>query len=386
MKKYLFVPLIGLITSHAFSQEIDISGQDLKLNLGGAIRTRFDLDPDRDIEEFGIDTVILNGRFSYKGLSGEIEYRLLGGFYPYQYVDNIGDISFPKKAFIKYAFDNETTVSLGLNQVPLGLQPFFGSTMIESLGYTMGIEDLYKTGVKFGKQFEHHHVDLGYYWDDAWRGEGTSNGTYYSNVITEADAYVVNGTSYKERNSSVVNYTYSDKYQDWNYSLGLSGYYAHLKDFEQNKGSRNLLGIHYATNNDKYGLKFVSFYQDVDINNKLISLGGYDGTFNMATKGMFYSLDLSYKVPQKYLNENITNWTLYSNYSLYDKTESDFKSTQRLVLGSSFFLNKNFYISTEWLFGKNDPYIGGSSYTQSLASGGTNHWENQLNIDIGYYF
>ncbi len=38
MKKYLFVPLIGLITSHAFSQEIDISGQDLKLNLGGAIR------------------------------------------------------------------------------------------------------------------------------------------------------------------------------------------------------------------------------------------------------------------------------------------------------------------------------------------------------------
>nr|WP_228199878.1 hypothetical protein [Acinetobacter baumannii] len=111
MKKYLFVPLIGLITSHAFSQEIDISGQDLKLNLGGAIRTRFDLDPDRDIEEFGIDTVILNGRFSYKGLSGEIEYRLLGGFYPYQYVDNIGDISFPKKAFIKYAFDNETTVN-----------------------------------------------------------------------------------------------------------------------------------------------------------------------------------------------------------------------------------------------------------------------------------
>ncbi|MGQ0951693.1 hypothetical protein ACT4ZQ_00145 [Acinetobacter baumannii] len=49
-------------------------------------------------------------------------------------------------------------------------------------------------------------------------------------------------------------------------------------------------------------------------------------------------------------------------------------------------MNKNFYISTEWLFGKNDPYIGGSSYTQSLASGGTNHWENQLNIDIGYYF
>lgn len=114
MKKYLFVPLIGLITSHAFSQEIDVGVQDLKLNLGGAIRTRFDLDPDRDIEEFGIDTVILNGGFSYKKLSGEIEYRLLGAFIHINMSTRLGIFLF-QKAFIKYAFDNESTVSLGLN-------------------------------------------------------------------------------------------------------------------------------------------------------------------------------------------------------------------------------------------------------------------------------
>ena len=38
------------------------------------------------------------------------------------------------------------------------------------------------------------------------------------------------------------------------------------------------------------------------------------------------------------------------------------------------------------LFGKNDPYIGGSSYTQSLGAGGTDQWENQLYVNIGYYF
>ena len=41
---------------------------------------------------------------------------------------------------------------------------------------------------------------------------------------------------------------------------------------------------------------------------------------------------------------------------------------------------------TEWLIGKNDPYIGGSSYTQSLGAGGSNQWENQLYMNIGYYF
>ncbi|CAI3798008.1 hypothetical protein GLGCALEP_01973 [Pseudomonas sp. MM221] len=38
------------------------------------------------------------------------------------------------------------------------------------------------------------------------------------------------------------------------------------------------------------------------------------------------------------------------------------------------------------MHGKNDPYVGGSSYTQSLAAGGSDQWENQLNINIGYYF
>jgi hypothetical protein len=47
---------------------------------------------------------------------------------------------------------------------------------------------------------------------------------------------------------------------------------------------------------------------------------------------------------------------------------------------------KALYIAVEWLNGRNDPYIGGSSYTQSLAEGGTDHWENQLYANIGYYF
>lgn len=56
-----------------------------------------------------------------------------------------------------------------------------------------------------------------------------------------------------------------------------------------------------------------------------------------------------------------------------------------MILGASFSFSK-LWIATEWLHGKNDPYIGGSSYTQSLGAGGSDQWENQLYTNIGYYF
>jgi hypothetical protein len=47
---------------------------------------------------------------------------------------------------------------------------------------------------------------------------------------------------------------------------------------------------------------------------------------------------------------------------------------------------KKLWIAVEWLNGRNDPYFGGSSYTQSLAAGGTDHWKGQFYMNIGYYF
>lgn len=98
-----------------------------------------------------------------------------------------------------------------------------------------------------------------------------------------------------------------------------------------------------------------------------------------------YVADLSYDVAGKYLFDQISGMKLYANYSAFDKSADAFKTSQRLILGTSFSFSK-LWIATEWLYGKNDPYIGGSSYTQSLAAGGSNQWENQLYMNIGYYF
>ncbi|MDC5516738.1 hypothetical protein NRA64_08030 [Acinetobacter baumannii] len=387
MLKKIIIGLPIIFSSiNVFAIEVSSTADNWNLDLGGAIRTRFDFDPDRDIRKYGVDTIILKAKGSYENIDSEIEYRFMGGSYPYNYTENIGDINFPKKAYIQYKWEDNENIQIGLNQVPIGIQPYFTSTMIESIGYTVGLEDLYKVGIKYHKKFDQHELYLGYYWDTAWNGKGTSNGTTYSNVITKADTFLINGTNYEEKDTYVAQYNHSFETKKWNSNFGLTAYHSKIEGIDQENGTRDVIGLHYVWNKDAYGIKFLTLYQNIDIDKDYITFGGYDGTYNVATEGYIYSLDASYKIPSKLLNRNITDLTIYANYSAFDKRKKYFLDSQQIVLGSSFLFKNNIYTAVEWLFGKNNPYIGGSSYTESLATGGTNHWENQMNINIGYYF
>lgn len=55
------------------------------LDLGGAVRARWDVDPDRDIQKFGLDTVFLSAKYNSDSWIGEAQYRFYGRSYPYQY-------------------------------------------------------------------------------------------------------------------------------------------------------------------------------------------------------------------------------------------------------------------------------------------------------------
>src|SRR5690606_31752282 len=108
---------------------------------------------------------------------------------------------------------------------------------------------------------------------------------------------------------------------------------------------------------------------------EVVSFGGYDGTFNVASRGNLYVGDLSYSFPGTFVGGWVSGMKVYGNYSRFDKSASGFDASERFILGTSFSV-RSFYIAVEWLNGRNDPYIGGSSYTDSLAQGGTDHWEN----------
>lgn len=358
-----------------------------RVELGGAVRMRLDYDPDRDIRKLSFDTAIVTLDFYDDQLSGHIEHRFLGGAYPYDYTNHIGDMNFTKKAYLEYAVDPQQSIQVGLNQVPIGFQPYYTSTVIESMAYIAGIEDLYRLGTKYNYKKDNHEVYAAYYAANPWKGKGTSQGAYYSNQLIPADENLENGTHYKEQDAVALQYNYTQNNDSWSANYGISVYYAQLKSkqAEDKAGHRGVYALHYGLNKDRLGLKFISIFNQIDTPYDQTTFGSYDGTFNIANKGMLYSLDLNYKIPEFNVKE-INDFNVYLHYSRYDKAKKAFLDSEQLVLGSAFTYKKNLYIAAEWLFGKNNPYIGGSSYGQSLAAGGSNQWENQVNVNIGYYF
>lgn len=358
------------------------------LDIGGALRARIDRDPSRDINEAGIDTFMLSFKYHNDGWTAAARYRWYGKAYPYQYV-RTGGVRFAEYAWVGYEFDKARQLQLGLNQVPFGLQPLFSSSFYETLGNVVGLEDLQQVGAKYIQQSGDWNLQLGYYIKPAWPGHGTSNGSTYSIVITPADD-PANGSRNQERGTAVARLARQLDLGAWKSEIGVSVYRSLLRNLDSGgQGTRRAYALHYQGQHGPWGVKWQFARQLMTPRNpdgsQIVTVGGYDGTFNLASRGNLHLLDLSYTFPGSTAHGWITQVRPYITYSRFDKSARGFKSSQRLFFGSSFSL-KSLYIAVEWMHGKNDPYIGGSSYTQSLAAGGFNTWKSQLYVNIGYYF
>lgn len=384
-RKLSLIPLLSTLAAPAMAIQVTDN-----LDLGGAIRARWDYDPDRDIQKFNFDTAFLTAKYTSDTWIAAAKYRFYGRAYPYQYTNHVGAIQFAESAWVGYKFNANQQVQVGLNQVPFGLLPYYGSTFYETLGNVIGMEDVEEVGVKYIQQTGDWNIQTGYYLRPAWQGKGTSKGDTYSSVVSNSDSYVADGSNNQERNAVALRVTKAMDIGGWKSEIGVSGLTSTLRNSDTHEdGRKNDIAIHYKGKNGPWGVQMQAARQQMSPRNPgtdaLVTLGGYDGTYNVASRGNLYVADLSYDVAGKYLADEISGITLYTNYSAFTKSDDSFKTSQRLILGTSFSVGK-LYIATEWLFGKNDNYIGGSSYTQSLGAGGSNQWENQLYTNIGYYF
>lgn len=359
------------------------------LDLGGAIRARLDYDPDRDVSEFNFDTLFLTADYQSDTWTAAAKYRFYGDAYPYRYTDNVGDIAFAEYAWVGYKFSPTQQLQVGQTAIPFGLPAYFGSTFFESLGNVIGLEDTQNIGFKYLQQSGAWNVQAAYYPIPVEQGRGTSRGgrTYGTSVAT-ADDYVIGGSDNHEKNIFVGRLARQFEVGGWRSEIGLSGLASTLENQDTDKdGHRFATAIHFTGKHGAWGVQAQAGRQQMTpknpIDDHLVSFGSFDGTFNVAAKGNLYVADLSYDIPGQY------GWfsgiKLYANYSLFDKDDSAYLDSQRFIAGSSFSLGP-LWIALEWLHGKNDPYIGGSDYTQSLGAGGSNRWENQLYSNIGYYF
>lgn len=359
------------------------------LDVGGAIRGRLDIDPDRDISEFNFDTLILRADYDSDRWISSAKYRFYGDAYPFRYTDNIGDISFFEYAWVGYRFSPDHQLQVGQTVAPFGLSPYFGSTFFETLGNVIGLEDTHDIGFKYLGQFEDWNVRAAYYPITAQQGRGTSRGgKTYGTTVATADSYVTDGSDNEERDIFIGRLAHNYRQGDWQGEVGVSALASTLRNHDTRKdGRRYAAALHMTAQNGPWGFQAMAVRQHMTPENpgddRLVSFGGFDATFNVAAKGNLYVGDISYSLASQY--GWLSGIKLYANYSLFDKDVGQFNDSQRLIVGSSFSLGP-LWIALEWLHGNNDPYIGGSDFTQSLGAGGSNQWENQLYSNIGYYF
>jgi len=331
-------------------------------------------DPDRDIQKLNFDTAFLSAKYNSDSWIGSAKYRFYGRAYPYQYTDKVGDVQFAETAWIGYKFNPDQQLQVGLNQVPFGLQPYFGSTFFETLGNVIGVEDLSEVGAKYIQQIGDWNIQTGYYLRPAWQGKGTSNGATYSSVVSDADSYVTDGSNNQERHAVALRVAKALDLGPWKSEVGLSGLTSSLQNQDtDDNGRRNAAAVHYLGKNGPWGVQLQAARQEMSPRNpgtdELVTFGGYDGTYNVASRGNLYVADLSYDVAGKYLFDQVSGVKVYANYSAFDKSKSGFKTSERMIVGSSFSVNK-LWVATEWLFGKNDPYIGGRAIPRAWGLAG----------------
>ncbi|ACL62668.1 hypothetical protein [Methylobacterium nodulans] len=375
-----------------------------KWTFGGTFRLRYDARFDdarpggdrRTSSHLSWDTLGLKLAYDSDTVFGAAQYRFYGASFLYSrrsgYEGYPGEVNFPMYAYVGYKLSPFDSITFGLNQVPFGLVPYFSTTWLETLGFAMGIEEVYNFGVKYSHVEPEYNYQLGFYPGANPNAFGISrDSARYSTNIVRADSYVPFGSDNAEQNMIVGRAEYFFIKNDFaSLAAGVSIWHSDIYNFTTRQtGTKQLEAIHVNATRGQWGFKSIFARQDINpknpIRNDLITIGGYDGSYNMATHGNFIAAEVSYK-----LQDDVGPFNLvpYFSYSRYIKDQKNFRDSQRFVVGGAWTLKADpgLIIYTELVTGKNDPYVGAGQYVSGLAQGGDNKWKSSIYINIGYYF
>ncbi|WP_068639345.1 hypothetical protein [Thauera butanivorans] len=370
----------------------EITAAEGKFSIGGALRARYDysFDYEDDISKLSFDTFRITLNYDSPTFYGSAQYRFYGSAYPYGYTSRIGRINFPEWAWVGYKLGDDTRVVAGINQIPFGVLPYVSSTFYQTMVNAIGLEDVHNLGIRLQHTAGPLDVQLGFYPTDGGNWSGTSrDANRYSVNVVRADDSVTGGSSNDERNMMVGRLAYTLQHgEEANSELGISALHSTLHNYDTGRdGRRKAYALHYGGSHGalrvlaEAGRQKMTPRNPSATGNDTITFGAYDGSFNVAAKGNFYSGEVSYALPGSY--GPVSGITPYLNYSVFTKDKSGFKDSQRVIAGAHFSAGP-LYIYTEMRWGRNDPYTG--DYTNGAAAGGDDRWKKVFYANIGYYF
>lgn len=381
--------LLCTALSMAFCMSVnaaDLSVGDPKSDLGelsvsGFLRAKYqDKDWSSNDHKLTFDAARINLDYASPHIFGHVEYRC------YQF-SKLCDFAPLVDSYVGYKFNENNQVQVGLQTVPFGPARFWESNNYGGVVTQIGLEDVHNLGASYKfKATPSTTLDLAYFNRDggSYHGSSKDSSRYTSNYVQPEDS---SQTYLQEKNMWVGRISQDLPLHDqhWKSSVGASYWASDIENKTNGlEGSRKAWSVFTSISYDQLALSLVGGQNKVNnkdpMNPNTSVMGSFDDNYLVANKGNFYTADLSYKFEHVGKLDAIT---LYGMYSKYQKSVSEFKDSERNILGMSIDYKKLTFI-TEYIMGKNDFLIGGTG--QSYAAGDATGRNNLLNLQMIYHF
>ncbi|MBK0063837.1 MULTISPECIES: hypothetical protein [unclassified Acinetobacter] len=365
----------------SFGDSNSDSGQ---LTVSGYVRGNYQLKhygEDADDQKIRFDAAQLKLDYARGDLFGHAEYRC------YQY-EKLCDFSSMIDAYMGYHLNKTDQVVVGMQPIPFGPGRFWGNSLYGSMNTTAGLEDVHNLGVNYHAELATAtKFDIGYFAIDGghYSGQYTpDSGRYTANYVRSDDP---TQTDLEEKNMWVGRIAQDIPLgvDGLNTQIGASYWISDIDNkITDETGRRKAWAVFAKANYDQFNVTFTGGKNQVD--NKDLRhpeaslMGSYDSEYQVANDANYYTIDAGYTFKNI---GNIGNITPYIMHSRYNKDMDGAKDSTRNILGVSID-HKQLSLVAEYIMGKNDPFIGGTS--TSLAQGDDGKWNKLLNLTLFYYF
>ncbi|MEY2338166.1 hypothetical protein AB0879_007865, partial [Acinetobacter baumannii] len=215
---------------------------------------------------------------------------------------------------------------------------FWDSSFYAGINNTMGLQDASNLGANYHFELPSAtKVDLAYFATDGgnYHGSSKDSARYTANVVTSSDPLK---TNMNEKNMWMARVDQDLKFlstDDLKVSVGGSYWYSDIENKKTSAdGTRNTWALFNRINYKNLNVVLTGGRQSISNKDALSpassTFGSFDGEYDIANKGYFYTVDTSYVFKNVKDSLNVTPYVVLSGFN---KKENGFDDSQRNIVG-----------------------------------------------------
>jgi len=338
-----------------------------KLDIGGAVRLNYGWKDYDNNAKFEFELFRADVNYDDGQLFASAQYRW------YQDQDVI------HHAWMGYKFSEQSSVKIGVTQVPFGLLPYASHSFWFGGTYYLGFEDDYDAGVHWQYEQDGWRYDLAYFANDEY-GDGSRFKRYSFDTATTAaspyeEAGQLNGRIERSFSSGGISHKLGASLQ-----LNRFDYRPVIDAVAGSDSDGFAVATHWQMDWQGWQTQLQYLHYDNDIAGGRMAMSAFAYPFEVAAKANVLSANLSRSMDVHW--GPVSNITCYNDFTHIAASGTGLDDSIQNVTGCSITAGK-FYSYVDWIAGKNMWFAGGPGIG---IDDGNNGWHSRLNINIGLYF